>query len=117
RGAVVARATVELSKIGTRELLQRLELARTGGASAIAFDADGTLWSGDIGIDAFVLAIENGALREEAAEELSKRAQMHGVSAGRTPSKQAALILKAFRAGRFPEREAFELMTTCYAGY
>ncbi|MGH8311168.1 MAG: hypothetical protein ACRETX_15395, partial [Steroidobacteraceae bacterium] len=113
----MARATIELPRLGTRELLKRLELARPEGPAAIAFDADGTLWSGDIGIDAFVLAIENGALREEAGEDLRRRAVAHGVPEARTPSEQAGLILKAFRAGRFPEREAFEIMTSCYAGY
>ena len=113
----MARATIELSRLGTRELLERLERARAEGPAAIAFDADGTLWSGDIGIDAFVLAIENGTLREEAGEELRRRARTHGVAEARSPSEQAGLIMKAFRAGRFPEREAFELMTSCYAGY
>jgi phosphoserine phosphatase len=114
---VVARATVELSRIGTRELLERLERARGEGAAALAFDADGTLWSGDIGIDAFELAIKTDALREPAGEELRRRARAHGVPDARSPSEQAGLILQAFRAGRFPERDAFELMTACYAGY
>ena len=114
----MARATVKLRTLSPRAVTDELEALRAGIESpAILFDADGTLWSGDIGIDAFVLAYEQGLLREEAAEALRKTALLGPLDTHGSPSDLARRIDEAYRAGQFPEQPAWELMTWCYAGF
>ena len=114
----MARAAIKLETIGARELLERLERLRDGRTDAVlAFDADGTLWGGDVGIDAFDSAIQRRLLREEARAALSEAAVRHGLEGGGSASDLAARIFAAYRAGRFPELLTFEIMTWCYAGF
>jgi phosphatidylglycerophosphatase C len=115
---VVAKQTVNLRTLSPRAVVDELEALRAGIESpAILLDADGTLWSGDIGIDAFVMAYEQGLLREEAAEALRKTALLGPLETHGTPSDIAQRIDEAYRAGQFPEQPAWELMTWCYAGF
>jgi phosphatidylglycerophosphatase C len=115
---VVAKATVTLRTLSPRAVIDELEALRGDLPSpAILFDADGTLWSGDIGIDAFVMAYEQGLLREEAVEALRRTALLGPLQTHGTPSDLAQRIDEAYRAGQFPEQPAWELMTWCYAGF
>lgn len=115
---MVAKTTVSLRTLSPGAVIDGLEALRANvEAPAILFDADGTLWSGDIGIDAFVLAYEQGLLREEAAEALRKTALLGPLETHGTPSDIAQRIDEAYRAGQFPEQPAWELMTWCYAGF
>lgn len=108
---------MSLPRIGVRELVERLEALRQPGPAAIAFDADGTLWSGDVGVDAFALAIERGLIRAEAEEPLRRAAAEHGLETRGTPSEVAGRIFEAFVEQRFPERTAWEIMAWCFAGF
>ena len=97
-----------------RELEQRL---RPGRQSALAFDADGTLWSGDVGDDVFRFAVAHGRLREAARPALEKQAEARGFERFADVNATAKLLFDAYIAGRYPEREMCELMTWCYAGH
>ena len=109
---------MNLRTLSPRAVIDELEALRGDAPRpAILFDADGTLWSGDIGIDAFVMAYEHGLLREEAAEALRKAAELGPLDTSGTPSELARRIDLAYRAGQFPEQPAWELMTWCYAGF
>jgi len=85
--------------------------------SALAFDADGTLWSGDVGDDVFRFAVERGLLREEARAELEFQAKSRGFEPFGDLNATAKHLFEAYLAGHYPEREMCELMTWCYAGY
>ena len=73
-------------------------VARLGGEAPkdaiIAFDADGTLWSGDIGIDTFEMLLAEGAIREAALPALREEAE----------SAQLRLTRRGQRPGAHPLR-------------
>lgn len=105
-----------MSTISTTRLLELLNEERRG-AAVMAFDGDGTLWSGDVAEDVFDVAVERGLIREDAHAELLASARAHGVDARGTPSELAGRIFRAYQEGRFPEREVCEVMTWCFAGW
>ncbi len=86
-------------------------------AAALAFDADGTLWSGDIGEEACVSAIEQELIRPEAHAALKRDAEQFGIPSEGSPSAVAERLVDAFHAGRYPELKACEMMVWCYAGW
>jgi len=97
-----------------RELESRLHADRP---SALAFDGDGTLWSGDVGEDVFRYAITHGRLREAARAALDQQAQSRGFPCFADVNATAQHLFEAYLAGRYPEREICELMTWCFAGH
>lgn len=99
------------------EVIERLEAARVPGPSGLAFDADGTLWSGDVGEDVFEWACNEELLRGEAEEALVRAATIHGVSPDGSPSELATALYAGYRSGRVTELVMCEIMTWCYAGF
>jgi phosphoserine phosphatase len=84
----------------------------------MAFDADGTLWTGDVGEDVFEYAYERGLLREEAHAALSRVARTYELLiADDGPSSLARRIHAAFREGGIGDRLVCEVMTWGYAGF
>jgi phosphatidylglycerophosphatase C len=101
-----------------RELIERLRpLVRGSAAGLFAFDADGTLWSGDVGDDVFHAAVGAGLLREAARPALMREASAHDLDTAGGASELAARIHAAYLAGRYPERSAYAMMAWCYAGF
>jgi phosphatidylglycerophosphatase C len=96
------------------ELESRLRADRP---SALAFDADGTLWSGDVGDDVFRFAVTHGRLREAARAEIEQQARSRGFECFADVNATAKQLFDAYLAGRYPEREICELMTWCFAGH
>ena len=90
---------------------------QAGPPCALAFDADGTLWSGDVGDDVFRFAVTHGRLREAARAELERQAETRGFEAFPDVNATAKHLFEAYVAGRYPERDMCELMTWCYAGH
>lgn len=104
--------------ISVSELGERLDALRNEGPAAVAFDADGTLWSGDVGEDVFEAVVGRNEIREEARPAIEALLRRHGiVRRGDTPSAAAGAALDAFRAGRLSHLDACELMTWGYAGF
>jgi phosphatidylglycerophosphatase C len=83
----------------------------------LAFDGDGTLWSGDVGEDVFRFAVTHGRLREEARAALDVEASKRGFEVFADPNASAMYLFDMYVAGRYPERDICELMTWCYAGH
>ncbi len=83
----------------------------------LAFDGDGTLWSGDVGEDFFHYAVERRLLRAEALEPLQLMAESFSLPRREEPNAQAALMFEAFEAGQLPELETCEFMAWCFAGW
>ena len=96
------------------ELAPRID---AGLPCALAFDADGTLWSGDVGDDVFRFAVGHGRLREAARAELERQAQTRGFQSFPDVNRTARQLFEAYLAHRYPERDMCELMTWCYAGH
>jgi len=85
--------------------------------SAIAFDGDGTLWSGDVGEESFVAACRAGKVLPSLSARLSQEADAFGVDGSGTSSELALRLFEAYRAGHYPELRVCELMIWCYAGW
>jgi phosphatidylglycerophosphatase C len=108
---------VTIEKLDSARLVSRLEAALGSGQAAIALDADGTLWSGDVAEDVFSYAVERELLRAEPADALARAAIAGGIDGSGTPSQIAKRVFEAYLAGRYPEREVCELMAWCFAGF
>ena len=106
-----------LRPVGARQLVRELAAHLKDPSSALVFDADGTLWFADVGDDVFLAAIERALLKEDAREALLLAASSHNLRARGSATEIARTLRDAFRAGRLPEREMFELMAWCYAGW
>ena len=85
----------------------------------LAFDGDGTLWSGDVGEDLFHAAIRESFLLEAALPALIVEAERYHVPLGPAEADAngvARALLASYLAGQYPERETCAMMTWCYAG-
>ncbi|HYQ41209.1 MAG TPA: HAD family hydrolase [Polyangiaceae bacterium] len=104
--------------VSPAELVRELEgRLRPDREDALSFDADGTLWSGDVGEDVFRFAITHGRLREAARAEVDRQARIRGFTCFTDVNATAQLLFEAYLEGRYREREICELMTWCYAGH
>jgi len=110
--------SLPIVSVSPEELVRELESRlRADRPSALAFDADGTLWSGDVGDDVFRFAVEHGRLREAARAEIEHQARSRGFECFADVNATAKQLFDAYLAGRYPEREICELMTWCFAGH
>lgn len=100
------------------EVLALLEeqVAREPGG-AIAFDGDGTLWSGDIGEDFFEALLEDGAVSPEAHAALAVEAEAEQIETSGGAVAIARRIHASYLAGTFPEERVCEIMTWVFAGW
>jgi phosphoserine phosphatase len=103
-------------RIDPNGLVEHLARTKGPGPTGMAFDADGTLWSGDVGEDVFEFAYEHGLLRDEARGELARIAEAHHLPANGPSSELARRAYTAYRNGTFDERLICEVMTWSYAG-
>ena len=111
-------APFDVVTIDTQRLLERLQSLAEGGANGLlAFDGDGTLWSGDVGEDVFHTAVTARMLRDEAREALVQEARTHALATHGTSNDLAMRLFEAYLAGHYPERRACAMMTWCYAGF
>jgi phosphatidylglycerophosphatase C len=105
-------------RIDPAGLVEHLARTRRPGPTGMAFDADGTLWSGDVGEDVFEFAYERGLFRDEARDALARVARDHELLiADGTASELARRIYSAYRAGSVGDRLVCEVMTWAYAGF
>jgi phosphatidylglycerophosphatase C len=117
--ASVERAHIEIPSLNGRAIVERLAAlsAATGGGGVLAFDADGTLWSGDVGEDVFELAMNGALLREDAADALRREAAAFGFATRGNANELAERLFEGYLAGAYPEREVCAMMSWCYAGF
>lgn len=102
------------------EVQERLsELARARPEGAVVFDADGTLWSHDVGWMVFELAVERQAFKPASQPALRQEAERIGleVDPTATASSIAESLLGACRGGMYDHREVAEMQVWAYVGY
>lgn len=104
-------------RVDNRGVIELLERSREPGSMGLAFDADGTLWSGDVGEDVFEYATANELLRTDPLDTLCRVAEAHGLDTHGSSSQVAASIYAAYRRGVVDERKTCEVMTWAYAGF
>ncbi|HEY6079627.1 MAG TPA: HAD family hydrolase [Polyangiaceae bacterium] len=88
--------------------------------AVMAFDGDGTLWSGDVGEDLFHAALAESFLLETVRPALLAEAARYQLELGAEPGSAndvARALFASYLAGRYPERETCAMMTWCYAGH
>lgn len=83
----------------------------------LAFDADGTLWSGDIGNDLFETLLAERVIRPEAYDALVLEAKEFGVAASGDANDIARALWDALLAEHYDEARAFGMMAWAFAGY
>jgi phosphoserine phosphatase len=86
----------------------------------LAFDGDGTLWSGDVGEDLFHAATRESFLLEAALPALLREAERYHVPLGPAEADAngvARALMASYLAGQYPEREVCAMMAWCYAGH
>jgi phosphoserine phosphatase len=95
--------------------IERAASAAPGGV--VATDADGTLWSGDVGEDLFHAFLDQGRVDAPADEALRREAREHDLSDAGTGSEVARALYAAYRGGQYPEERICEVMAWCFAGW
>jgi phosphatidylglycerophosphatase C len=106
--------TRSLSEVSSRDLARELAACEAG---ALAFDGDGTLWSGDVGEDFFYGILDSGKLSDVAASAVARIAVEFGVEASDDAARTARNVYDAYLAGRFDEERVCEIMTWINAGW
>lgn len=112
------RAPVSLSPEALVAELGALLSGTDPSRTVLAFDGDGTLWSGDVGEDLFHAALREQYLLPPAQAELRAEAERHHIPLGAAhdSNEVARDLFAAYLAGQYPERETCAMMAWCYAG-
>jgi HAD superfamily phosphoserine phosphatase-like hydrolase len=107
-----------VKSVTVAEVISLLEehVAREPGG-AIAFDGDGTLWSGDIGEDFFEALLDDGSVSAEAHEALVREAEAEKIDTSGGGVAVARRIHAGYLAGTFPEERVCEIMAWAFAGW
>ena len=102
--------------IARLDALARAE-GRPHGEQILAFDADGTLWSGDVGIDNFEALLAQGAVRPAALAALREAAAASSVPLVSDATAQARILYEAYERDAVPEETAFRVMACAFASF
>jgi phosphatidylglycerophosphatase C len=108
--------------ISPEVLVKRLDKARASqdnqdnNEMMLAFDADGTLWSGDVGDDLFHALIQAQGVQKAAFGALVQEAETFGIAYSGNATEIAQTIFAAYQAGKYPEDRTFAMMAWVFAG-
>lgn len=113
-----------LPRCSTAELIGRLAAARekapAGARALLAFDADNTIWKGDVGVDLFEALLAEDGIRPIAAEALQRLAREVGVGVGLGPVATARALYESWEkqlTPSCPEDKTFAMQAWIYAGF
>jgi phosphatidylglycerophosphatase C len=98
------------------DLVARLGELSNSEPCSLAFDGDGTLWSGDISDDVFLAACRSNFILESVRPLLLPILCEHGIASHGSAGELAYRLFEAEKCGQLEERLLFEIMTWCYAG-
>ncbi|HEY3821972.1 MAG TPA: HAD family hydrolase [Polyangiaceae bacterium] len=99
----------------TIERIAAAERRRPGGI--IAFDADGTLWSGDVGDDLFFALVDRAEILPPADTQLRRLGAAYSLDTAGPPGPLARRIFEAFQAGVVHEEHLCAMLTWVFAGW
>lgn len=100
------------------EVIARIDdAARAEPGGAVAFDGDGTLWSGDIGEEFFSALLAGGGLTTQAHDAFVREATEGGVDATGDAAEIVRRIHAAYLGGTFSEERICEIITWACAGW
>jgi phosphatidylglycerophosphatase C len=102
----------------TDAIAARIDAARRARPhGVVAFDGDGTLWSGDVGDDFLRAFLEAGRVEPAAVLAMTALAHAHGVDAPEGGAGLPAAIYEAYVSGRVPEERVCEMVAYACAGW
>jgi phosphoserine phosphatase/uncharacterized protein (DUF924 family) len=102
-----------MSTVSSDEALERI---RRAPGSIVAFDCDGTLWSGDVGDDWFDQLLDHEGLLPVAIERAREEARAAGVPADGEPADLLRALVAATHAGHFNEQQLYSMVAWAAAG-
>lgn len=104
-------------RVSASHVIERLDAAsRDVRDPVLAFDADGTLWSGDVGCDLFQRAIERRFFTDEVLDLFRAEARSIGLDDAGDATALAARLLEAFWAGQWEDGPAAVTMALSFVG-
>ncbi len=98
------------------ELVTRLEELSHGEPCNLAFDGDGTLWSGDVSDDVFLSACQSNWLLESVRPLLLSVLNERNLATEGAVGDLLVRLFEAEKQGKLNELLLYEIMTWCYAG-
>ena len=111
--AVTTKSPSEIPLVTSTDLARELAACPRG---ALAFDGDGTLWSGDVGEDFFFGVLDSGKLSDVAAAALTVVARSH-IDVRMDAAQIGRELYQAYLAGNVDEELICEVMTWISAGW
>lgn len=108
-----------LLEIGIGELEERIDqLLEHHPGGALVFDADGTLWTHDVGCVVFEAAFNQRALKPEARAMLAEEVLALGIAVAPADDSNdlARKLQEAFLRGDYSPKRAAEMQVWAYAG-
>lgn len=114
--SITTRAAIlrAMQTVSVHEVCSAIERAQP--QSVVAFDCDGTLWSGDVGEDWFVELVERAGFFESASRAMRDEARAHGLAADGSDRAVAEALVAAMNTGAYEEQRLYELMAWAGAG-
>ena len=112
-----AHAVERLAEMSAAGLIEQLDASADERPAVLAFDADGTLWKGDVSDDVFLTACHENWLMDTAVPALKATAQRHGLRSAGSASALAHRLFEAWHLGLLQEQDLYAAMTVCYAGH
>ncbi len=108
----------ELEVVSAVDLLAEIErLSLQFPQGIVAFDGDGTTWSGDVGEDFFAAVIARDDFRPEVIEPLRAEARAFGLPDDGGGQVLAKRLHAAYVEGTFPEERICEVISWSVAGW
>ena len=107
-----------MQSVNVTDLIQALEveLAR-GGDPIVATDADGTIWSGDVGDDFYRAMVHGSSLTNEALDVLRAIAGKYNVDSAGEAREIAERLFRAYEEGHFPEDQCCAMIAQLSTGW
>lgn len=113
-----------MPRVTVDELIERLARAKaaapSGSPCVVAFDADGTIWRGDVGVDLFEALLQEDKVRPAAARALEALAEEVGIAERGGPAAIARALYASWEkdlSPKCPEDKTFAMMAWIYAGF
>ncbi len=108
----------ELEVVSAVDLLAEIErLSHQVPKGIVAFDGDGTTWSGDVGEDFFASIVAKDDFRPEVIEPLRAEARAFGLPDDGGGQLLAKRLHAAYVEGTFPEERICEVIAWSVAGW
>jgi phosphatidylglycerophosphatase C len=100
------------------QITERIEKARLEApGGVVAFDGDGTLWSGDVGEDFFHALVKNADFRGPARAAMAADVAEFDLKISGSALDLARGLYAAYLDGRYPEERTCEMMTWACADW